>query len=206
MDVLGGELFHALSVLNIGSSLDIDIYFDLVSIVIGSLAIYFSYKLYVTHRRDRLSRGYSMFIAAVVSYIFAELMEFLHQVGFGLLFGVMHASFETLALFIIFRGLYILDSEWGRLEEPLKDKDALLGFFVRLPDYIDLMRNRLRLKILTSIYEHTELSYTALLRMLNINKGLLNFHLRKLRKKIYWRPPREEPTCYQRRAGPCMGP
>ena len=47
-----------------------------------------------------------------------------------------------------------------------------------------VLGHRFRLAILDLLYENVELSYTELLEMLGIDEGLLNFHLRKMRKLI----------------------
>lgn len=47
-----------------------------------------------------------------------------------------------------------------------------------------VLGHRFRLAILDLLHENVELSYTELLDMLGIDEGLLNFHLRKMRKLI----------------------
>jgi len=47
-----------------------------------------------------------------------------------------------------------------------------------------VLGHRFRIAILDLLHENVELSYTELLDMLGIDEGLLNFHLRKMRKFI----------------------
>jgi len=47
-----------------------------------------------------------------------------------------------------------------------------------------MLGHRFRLAILDLLHENVELSYTELLDMLGIDEGLLNFHLRKMRRLI----------------------
>lgn len=49
-------------------------------------------------------------------------------------------------------------------------------------EFIDILRQKIRVRIVTLLYENIELSYTELLNMLDIDEGLLNFHLRKIKK------------------------
>lgn len=47
-----------------------------------------------------------------------------------------------------------------------------------------MLGHRFRIAILDLLHENVELSYTELLDMLGIDEGLLNFHLRKMRKLV----------------------
>ncbi len=47
-----------------------------------------------------------------------------------------------------------------------------------------MLGHRFRIAILDLLHENVELSYTELLNMLGIDEGLLNFHLRKMRKLV----------------------
>ncbi len=47
-----------------------------------------------------------------------------------------------------------------------------------------MLGHRFRLAILDLLHENVELSYSELLEMLGIDEGLLNFHLRKMRKLV----------------------
>lgn len=47
-----------------------------------------------------------------------------------------------------------------------------------------MLGHRFRLAILDLLHENVELSYTELLEMLGIDEGLLNFHLRKMRRLV----------------------
>lgn len=49
-------------------------------------------------------------------------------------------------------------------------------------DFISLLDQRIRVKIITLLYENVEMSYTELLNALRIDEGLLNFHLRKFKR------------------------
>jgi len=51
-------------------------------------------------------------------------------------------------------------------------------------EFLDVLRQRIRVRIVTLLYENVEMSYTELLNILNIDEGLLNFHLRKIKKFI----------------------
>src|SRR3989337_2897564 len=47
-----------------------------------------------------------------------------------------------------------------------------------------MLGHRFRTAILDLLHENVELSYSELLEMLGIDEGLLNFHLRKMRKLV----------------------
>ncbi|MFQ6134923.1 MAG: RDD family protein [Nitrososphaerales archaeon] len=51
-------------------------------------------------------------------------------------------------------------------------------------EFLDVLRQKIRVRIVTLLYENVEMSYTELLNILNIDEGLLNFHLRKIKKFI----------------------
>jgi len=51
-------------------------------------------------------------------------------------------------------------------------------------EFLDILRQKIRVRIVSLLYENIELSYTELLNMLDIDEGLLNFHLRKIKKFI----------------------
>lgn len=51
-------------------------------------------------------------------------------------------------------------------------------------EFLDVLRQKIRIHIITLLYDNVELSYTELLNMLDIDEGLLNFHLRKIKKFI----------------------
>lgn len=51
-------------------------------------------------------------------------------------------------------------------------------------DFLDVLRQKIRVNIINLLYDNVELSYTELLKMLDIDEGLLNFHLRKIKKFV----------------------
>ena len=51
-------------------------------------------------------------------------------------------------------------------------------------ELFSVLGHRFRIGILALLHENVELSYTELLEMLGIDEGLLNFHLRKMRKLV----------------------
>lgn len=51
-------------------------------------------------------------------------------------------------------------------------------------EFLGVLRQKIRIRIVTLLYENVEMSYTELLDILDIDEGLLNFHLRKIRKFI----------------------
>jgi len=51
-------------------------------------------------------------------------------------------------------------------------------------EVFSVLGHRFRIAILDLLHENVELSYTELLDMLGIDEGLLNFHLRKMRKLV----------------------
>lgn len=51
-------------------------------------------------------------------------------------------------------------------------------------EFFGTLDHKIRVAILTLLYENVEMSYTELLEMLGIDEGLLNFHLRKMRKIV----------------------
>lgn len=51
-------------------------------------------------------------------------------------------------------------------------------------EFLDVLRQKIRVRIVTLLYENVEMSYTDLLNILDIDEGLLNFHLRKIKKFI----------------------
>ncbi len=52
-------------------------------------------------------------------------------------------------------------------------------------DFLDVLRQKIRVQIIILLFENVELSYTELLNMINIDEGLLNFHLRKIKKFVH---------------------
>ncbi len=51
-------------------------------------------------------------------------------------------------------------------------------------EFLGVLRQKIRIRIVTLLYENVEMSYTELLDILCIDEGLLNFHLRKIKKFI----------------------
>lgn len=51
-------------------------------------------------------------------------------------------------------------------------------------EFLSVLSQKIRIRIVTLLYENVEMSYTELLDALGIDEGLLNFHLRKIKKLI----------------------
>lgn len=51
-------------------------------------------------------------------------------------------------------------------------------------DFLDVLHQKIRVRIIILLFENIELSYTELLNMIDIDEGLLNFHLRKIKKFV----------------------
>jgi uncharacterized RDD family membrane protein YckC len=159
----------------------VDLVFDLGSIIAAFIAIIFAARLHRLHRQTRLATVYSLMAIAFVFLVIAELMEFVAYIAPGMVTEAFHAIFEVLMVILVMQGLHVMYVVWRRMEPPVRDRTLLIEYLSRFPDYMDILRNETRLQILLSLYENVEMSYTELLNVLGIDKGLLNFHLKKLK-------------------------
>ncbi len=154
---------------------------DVGAVVAAIIAIITCVSLYRIHRRTRLSLVYLTMGVALLLYLGAETAEFLSYIRPGLFSEAFHAVFEVAAFLFIAQGLHTMYLVWKKVEEPISYKPLLIDYLAKFPDYMDVLKNEIRLNILINLYENVEMSYTELLRTLNIDKGLLNFHLKKLK-------------------------
>lgn len=157
----------------------IEVFSDLIASVGAIIAVLYIAKLLSVHKGGMLYKSFFILMLSPIFFAIGKGFDAMAATGVDTTeYHFIHSLFEVITYGVFSYGLFTLNKTWnmvGTLQmkkdyEVTGDRDILL-----------LLGNEIRIRILLLLYDHVELSYTELLNILGIDRGLLNFHLRRMR-------------------------
>jgi|GEM_PF-359858 len=157
----------------------IEVFSDLIASVGAVIAMLYIMKLISIHKGGMLYRSFFILMLSPIFFIIGKSFDAMAAAGINTTeYHFVHSLFEVITYSVFSYGLFTLNKTWNVVGMLQVKKDYEVASD---KDIVFLLGNELRIRILLLLYDHVELSYTELLNILGIDRGLLNFHLRRMK-------------------------
>ena len=157
----------------------LEVFSDLIASVGAIIAMLYIIKLISIHKGGMLYKSFFILMLSPIFFVVGKSFDAMAASGINTTeYHFIHSLFEVITYGVFSYGLFTLNKTWNMVGmlQVKKDYDVTSD-----RDVLFLLGNEIRIRILSLLYDRVELSYTELLNILGIDRGLLNFHLRRMK-------------------------